>query len=38
MTDTYEKCSCGARQKSKCVKESASGYGKMCVKELKEEK
>lgn len=32
MTDTYEKCSCGARQKSKCVKESDSGYGKMCLK------
>jgi len=37
MTDTYEKCSCGARQKSKCVKESDSGYGKMCVKEFKEQ-
>lgn len=33
-----EMCSCGARQKSKCVKESTSGYGKMCVKELKEER
>lgn len=38
MTDTYEKCSCGARQKSKCVKESGMGCGKMCLKELKEEK
>lgn len=32
MTDTYEKCSCGSRQKSKCVKESTSGSGKMCFK------
>lgn len=32
MTDTYEKCSCGARQKSKCVKESGMGSGKMCLK------
>lgn len=36
MTDTYERCSCGARYKSKCVKESTSGYGKMCIKELQE--
>lgn len=36
MTDThtYEKCSCGARQKSKCVKESGLGSGKMCLKPL----
>jgi len=33
-----ERCSCGARQRSECIKESTSGYGKMCVKELKEEK
>lgn len=26
-------CSCGSRQKHKCVKESESGYGKMCLKE-----
>ncbi len=36
MTDTHEKCSCGSRQKSKCVKESTSingaRYGKMCLK------
>ena len=44
MTDTYEKCSCGdcpkgtPRQKSKCVKESKSGHGKMCLKELKAER
>lgn len=37
MTDIYEKCSCGARQKSKCVKESGLGGGKMCVKEFKEQ-
>lgn len=37
MTDTYEKCSCGSRQKSKCVKESDSGFGKMCLRELKAE-
>lgn len=34
MTDTYEKCSCGARQKSKCVKENGLGGGKMCLKPL----
>lgn len=28
-----EMCSCGSRQKHKCVKESESGYGKMCLKE-----
>lgn len=33
MTDTYERCSCGARYKYKCSKESSSGFGKMCVKE-----
>lgn len=27
-----EMCSCGARQKSKCVKESGLGSGKMCLK------
>lgn len=37
MTDTYERCSCGARDRAKCSKESLSGGGKMCVKELKEE-
>ena len=37
MTDNYERCSCGARYKSKCVEESTSGSGKMCVKELKAE-
>lgn len=36
MTDNYERCSCGARYKSKCVEESASGSGKVC-KELKAE-
>lgn len=35
MTDTYERCSCGARDRAKCSKESLSGGGKMCVKELK---
>lgn len=33
-----ERCSCGARDKAKCSKESFSGGGKMCVKGLKEEK
>ncbi len=28
-----ERCSCGARQKSKCVKENGFGGGKMCLKE-----
>jgi hypothetical protein len=37
MIDTYEKCSCGARYKYKCSKESDSGYGKMCVREFKEQ-
>ncbi len=37
MTDTYERCSCGARYKYKCSKESSSGYGKMCAKEYKAE-
>lgn len=32
MTDTYEKCSCGSRQKSKCVKENGLGDGKVCLK------
>lgn len=36
MTDNYERCSCGARYKSKCVEESVSRQGKMCVKELQE--
>lgn len=31
MTDKV-KCSCGARDKEKCHKESSSGYGKMCCK------
>lgn len=41
MTDTYERCSCGdcpsgnPRDRTKCSKESLSGGGKMCVKELK---
>ena len=37
MTDNYERCSCGARYKAKCSKESLSGGGKMCVKDLKAE-
>jgi len=32
-----ERCSCNARLKHKCCKESTLGGGKMCVKELKEE-
>lgn len=32
-----ERCSCNARLKHKCCKESVLGGGKMCVKELKEE-
>ena len=36
-----ERCSCGAREKNKCNKESTPidgvMYGKMCVKELKGE-
>ena len=35
MTDTYERCSCGARDRAKCSKESLTGLGKMCVKEMK---
>ena len=31
MTDTYERCSCGKRDRAKCSKESEHG-GKMCVK------
>jgi hypothetical protein len=35
-----ERCSCGAREKNKCNKESTPidsvRYGKMCLKELKE--
>lgn len=27
------KCSCGARDKEKCINESSHGYGKMCFKE-----
>lgn len=37
MTEELERCSCGARYKYKCSKESKSGGGKMCVKEIKEE-
>lgn len=37
MTNTYERCSCGARDMAKCNKESLSGGGKMCVKEMKQE-
>lgn len=36
MTDTYERCSCGARDKAKCSKESKSGSGKACIKFMKE--
>lgn len=32
-----ERCSCGARDRAKCSKESLSEGGKMCVKELKAE-
>ena len=32
-----ERCSCNARLKYKCCKESVLGGGKMCVRELKEE-
>ncbi len=31
-----ERCSCGARQKNKCIRESGTGYGKMCCKQEKE--
>ena len=34
MTDTYERCSCGKRDKAKCSKESLSVGGKMCLKPL----
>ena len=34
---TTERCSCGAREKNKCSKESEHNSGKMCLKELKEE-
>lgn len=27
MTDTYERCSCGARDRVKCSKESLTGAG-----------
>lgn len=30
-----ERCSCGARDKEKCHKESSSGYGKLCCKATK---
>lgn len=33
MTNTYERCSCGARDRAKCSKESLTGSGKMCLKE-----
>ena len=33
-----ERCSCGAREKNKCNKESEHKTGKMCLKELKEPK
>ena len=26
------RCSCGAREKNKCIKESERGCGKMCLK------
>lgn len=29
-----DKCSCGARDKSKCSKENGLGCGKMCLKPL----
>jgi hypothetical protein len=39
---TTERCSCGAREKNKCSKESTpvNGVqsGKMCLKEVEEEK
>lgn len=31
-----EMCSCGARQKSKCVKENGMNSGKMCLREDEE--
>jgi hypothetical protein len=30
---TSDKCSCGARDKNKCSKESGLGGGKMCLKD-----
>ena len=30
---TSDKCSCGARDKTKCSKENGLGSGKMCLKE-----
>lgn len=32
MTDTHERCSCGARDRAKCFKENGLGSGKMCLK------
>lgn len=32
MIDTYEKCSCGKRDRVKCVQESGLEGGKMCLK------
>lgn len=29
---TTERCSCGAREKNKCSKQSEHGCGKMCLK------
>lgn len=37
MNEINEKCSCGSRLKHKCVKESDSGSGKMCVKTIFEQ-
>jgi len=34
---TAERCSCGAREKNKCSKESEHGGGKMCVRDYKSE-
>jgi len=34
---TTERCSCGAREKNKCSKESEHGSGKMCVKDYESE-
>ena len=31
--NTEERCSCGAREKNKCSKESEHGSGKMCLKD-----
>lgn len=30
---TTERCSCGAREKNKCSKESGDNTGKMCLKD-----